>query len=64
MLKKIREEKTFNTSKKAGIQEALNSLEAIEENKNELEEQWINELIRRKKEDIENSPEEEQIEPH
>lgn len=45
MLKKIREEKTFNNSKKKDINEALNSLDDREEIQNELEDQWINELI-------------------
>ena len=49
MLKKIREEKTFNNSKKKDINEALNSLDDRDEIQNELEDQWINELIQRKK---------------
>jgi hypothetical protein len=49
MLKKIREEKTFNTNKKIDIQDALSSLNHKEEKKEETESVWINELIARKK---------------
>jgi guanylate kinase len=56
MLKKIREEKTFKTSLlKTDIQEALHSVkEQIEGDtvKAEVEEQWIEELITRKMEEV------------
>ncbi|CDW82128.1 myb-like dna-binding domain containing protein [Stylonychia lemnae] len=61
MLKKIREEKTFKSEVKAGVQEALLQIENKDENKSELEEQWIEELIQRKKLDILNMPEDEEF---
>ena len=56
MLKRIREEKTFRENMKDDIQEALSKInENIEEyNRNELEEQWLAELIQRKKLEQEN----------
>lgn len=61
LIKKIREEKTFKEGlKKGGIQEALGDMNAIvkaatadPQKKAELEDQWIKELIIRKKEEIE-----------
>ena len=49
MLKKIREEKTFNTNKNIDIKDALISLNHKEEKKEETESVWINELVTRKK---------------
>lgn len=61
MLKRIREEKTFRENMKDDIQEALSKInENIEEyNRNELEEQWLSELIQRKKLEQENQIEQE-----
>lgn len=53
MLKKIREEKTFKSNVKTDVQEALQNLENNDQNKGELEEEWIDELIQRKKEEVE-----------
>lgn len=53
MLKKIREEKTFKSNVKTGVQEALLNLDNNNNNKSELEEEWIEELIQRKQEEVE-----------
>lgn len=57
MLKKIREEKTFKQEVKAGVQEALQHMDQGDDKKNEQEESWIDELIQRKKIDVQNMPE-------
>lgn len=57
MLKKIREEKTFKSNVKAGVKEALEHLKKNDVNKGEQEAAWIDELIQRKKEEIENGVE-------
>ena len=56
MLKRIREEKTFRDNMKQDIQEALSKINENDEqlNRNELEEQWLLELIQRKKIEAEN----------
>ena len=56
MLKRIREEKTFRENMKDDIQEALSKINENNEeyNRNELEEQWLAELIQRKKLEQEN----------
>ncbi len=56
MLKRIREEKTFRENMKQDIQEALSNIKECNEalNWNELEEQWLIELIQRKKIEAEN----------
>ena len=56
MLKRIREEKTFRENMKQDIQEALSNMKECNEefNRNELEEQWLIELIQRKKNEAEN----------
>lgn len=56
MLKRIREEKTFRENMKQDIQEALSNMKECNEelNRNELEEQWLIELIQRKKIEAEN----------
>lgn len=56
MLKRIREEKTFRDNMKQDIQEALSKINEKDEqlNRNELEEQWLLELIQRKKIEAEN----------
>lgn len=59
MLKKIREEKTFKSEVKAGVHEALQQMDQTTDNKIQMEEQWIDELIERKKIDVANMPEEE-----
>ncbi len=55
MLKKIREEKTFNNDKKKDIKDALSSLNHKEERKEETETVWINEMIARKRIEVENN---------
>ena len=62
MLKKIREEKTFKSEVKAGVHEALQQIDQTTDNKIQLEEQWIDELIERKKIDVANMPEEDEEE--
>jgi hypothetical protein len=54
MLKRIREEKTFRSSMKNDIQEALQIMSSSEviNDKTELEEVWIDELIQRKKSEL------------
>lgn len=56
MLKRIREEKTFRENMKQDIQEALSNMKECNEelNRNELEEQWLIELIQRKKIEADN----------
>lgn len=55
MLKKIREEKTFKDDiNKKGIQEALDNINTTGgKTQKELEEQWLDELIQRKREEVE-----------
>ncbi len=56
MIKKIREEKTYSEGlKKGGIQEALGDMESTvrDSKKTQVEDQWIKELITRKREEIE-----------
>lgn len=56
MLKKIREEKTFKDNIKTDIQEALQNMQgggATGTKKTEIEDQWIEELIVRKREEVE-----------
>lgn len=52
MFKKIREEKTFVNNMKFDIKEALQDMENKEEEKGEVEELWIQELIQRKRNEI------------
>lgn len=54
MLKRIREEKTFRTNVKSDIQQALNNIEATEDDahKAEQEEKWLEELVERKKQEV------------
>lgn len=54
MLKKIREEKTFKVNMKTDIKEALQNISIKEDNKEELEEEWLDELIQRRLSEIEN----------
>ena len=56
MLKRIREEKTFHENMNDDIQEALSKINEKNEeyNRNEQEEQWLAELIQRKKVEQEN----------
>ena len=56
MLKLIREEKTFELNMKNDLQEALQNIytgqSEVQDKKNELEEQWLTELIQRKKQEV------------
>lgn len=61
MLKKIREEKTFKSEVKAGVQEALQQMDQGDDKKGELEELWIDELIQRKQMEVDNMGEDEEI---
>ena len=63
MLKKIREEKTFKDNIKKGIMEALENINENDVNKKgELEELWLQELMQRKVDEIDNMGEEEKLE--
>lgn len=61
MLKKIREEKTFKSEVKTGVQEALQQMDQGDDKKGELEELWIDELIQRKQMEVDNMGEDEEI---
>ena len=57
MLKKIREEKTYQSGNiKEGVQEALLMIDGIQEKKNDHEEEWVEELIQRKQVEVDNMP--------
>ena len=53
MLKRIREEKTYKEHTKTDIQQALLNIATMKEddNKGEMEEVWLDELIQRKKQE-------------
>lgn len=62
MIKKIREEKTYQQSNtKTGVKEALEQIDnVVIEKKGELEEEWVDELITRKRIEVQNIPPEDE----
>ena len=49
MIKKIREEKTYQSANlKTGVKEAFEQMDNNNDKKGELEEVWVDELIQRK----------------